>query len=82
MMDQEQRFCPNCEQNVLAARPAVNHLLHFFLCIPTALLWLFVWAAIGLFEMGREGYRCQICGQADLKKVKQWVKHEVPDGSR
>ena len=37
------RYCPVCERQVMATGTTPNHLLHFFLSLFTAGLWLPVW---------------------------------------
>jgi DNA-directed RNA polymerase subunit RPC12/RpoP len=59
-MDQNSRFCASCSRQVLATRPATNHLLHFFVSLFTLGLWVPVWILTSI-KVG--GWRCQTCGR-------------------
>lgn len=56
----DQRYCPHCQGYVMAQGTRPNHLLHFFLTLFTAGLWLVVWILVAVGKIG--GYRCTYCG--------------------
>ena len=56
-----QRWCPNCERNVLAVKDAPNHVLHLLLSVITFGVWIVGWAAASLASDWR-GWRCSDCG--------------------
>lgn len=58
-IEQKSGICPT-HGPILLERETVNHLLHFFLCIPTAGLWMIVWAIQGLKP---QPWICPTCGQ-------------------
>jgi hypothetical protein len=59
--EESQRYCPSCEQKVLARRKSTNHLLHLALSVLTAGLWIIVWLAAS----GMKGeWLCTRCGTA------------------
>jgi hypothetical protein len=55
----KQRKCKMCEKKVLATRPGTSHLLHLFLSVITAGIWIPVWVLISA-KIG--GWRCPNCG--------------------
>jgi hypothetical protein len=57
---QTSRYCPHCQKQVLAIGTTPNHLLHFFLSLFTAGLWIIVWILVAVGKIG--GYRCTQCG--------------------
>ena len=54
------RFCAHCQKNVMATGTTPNHVLHLFLSLITAGLWILVWILVGLASIG--GWRCTQCG--------------------
>jgi hypothetical protein len=62
MSEQAQRWCPDCERNVLATRPGVNHTFHLLMCVFTCACWLWVWVLLSLFNVG--GWMCPRCGSS------------------
>lgn len=55
----KQRKCKLCAKKVLATRPGTSHLLHLFLSVITAGIWIPVWVLISA-KIG--GWRCPNCG--------------------
>ena len=55
----KQRKCKMCAKKVLATRPGTSHLLHLFLSVITAGIWIPVWVLISA-KIG--GWRCPNCG--------------------
>jgi hypothetical protein len=58
-IQETQKFCKNCNKNVLARRPGTNHVLQLLLCIFTAGLWIPVWF---LHSIRIGGWKCTQCG--------------------
>lgn len=54
------RYCRVCKKRTMATGTTPNHLLHFFLTLFTAGLWVIVWILVAVFSVG--GYRCTNCG--------------------
>jgi len=52
-------WCKTCQRQVLARRPATNHILHFLITFFTCGLWGLVWLALAL-KTG--GWNCPWCG--------------------
>jgi len=57
------RFCPDCGQKRPFEKQKMNWLLHLFLTIFTAGLWLIV-IIILLITSALTPYRCRDCGKA------------------
>lgn len=58
-IEQKTGICPT-HGTILLERDAVNHMLHFLLCIPTAGLWMIVWV---MQVMKPQPWTCPKCGQ-------------------
>ena len=54
------KFCGHCQRQVMAQGSTPNHLLHLFLSIITAGLWIIMWIIISIGSTG--GWRCTQCG--------------------
>jgi hypothetical protein len=54
------RYCPCCENNVLASGTATNHAGHFCLTLCTFGLWAIFWLWFARENLA--GYRCIECG--------------------
>ena len=67
MADQETAAqCPKCQRQVLARRPAPNHLLHFIITFFTCGLWVVPWLAITFG--GGKPWLCPTCGSAVVQR--------------
>jgi hypothetical protein len=67
-------FCKYCKKQVLARAKSANHILHFFLTVFTAGLWIPIWIFCSLNTYGR--LRCTQCGQRISGPVRistKWV---------
>ncbi len=60
-----QGFCQECSSYTLVKRRGVSHVLHLLLSLFTIGLWVFVWIALALLNVG--GWRCQTCGSDKIK---------------
>src|SRR5690606_17411857 len=58
---QSSQFCSTCSKQVLAARPAINHVLHLLLSL-LCLCWLPIWLILAI-QATLTPWRCQVCGQ-------------------
>jgi hypothetical protein len=67
-LEQGQKFCVDCDKDILVQRKGINHLLHLILTIVTAGWWLLVWIFLILlktFGMGAN-WKCSSCGGESL----------------
>lgn len=60
-------YCRSCKKRNVVFRPGTSHLLHLFLSIITAGIWLIVWL-LSTIKVG--GWRCSACGSRDVIKVR------------
>lgn len=60
MADYSQKYCNNCDKNVLAVRKSTNHILHLLLSLLTVGLWIPIWILLSI-RMG--DWRCTVCGK-------------------
>lgn len=60
-MDETSKFCRACQRQVLARRPATNHVLHLIMTIITLGMWLPIWL---LSSVKFGGWRCSFCGRS------------------
>jgi len=67
--EQTQKFCPNCQRNVVAQRPKTNHILHFLITVFTCGAWVVVWILVSI-KFG--GWRCAFYGNTALQGPKAW----------
>lgn len=58
--------CAQCQEVRKLERKGTNHLLHFFISLFTAGLWLIVWIGTAI-KFG--GWRCSTCGTTSVKKL-------------
>lgn len=65
-VQQKVLYCKNCKRDTLHIRNthSPNYLLHLFLIIVTAGLWIpiFILSLFGSIEIGGEPWRCSVCG--------------------
>lgn len=52
-------FCKNCDKQVMITRKGTSHILHVFLSLITAGLWIPIWILCAI-KIG--GWRCSQCG--------------------
>ena len=52
-------YCDDCDRNVMIRRQGTSHILHLFLSIITAGLWIPIWL---LSSVRVGGWRCIVCG--------------------
>ena len=57
---QDMLNCKGCDKKTLHTRTTPNTLLHIFLSIITAGIWLIVW----ILFIGKGAYKCMTCGKA------------------
>ncbi len=60
-MEQQQKHCWSCKENVLATRKGTNHVLHLLLSIVTVGWWLIIWIIVSIKG---SSWMCPKCGSS------------------
>lgn len=63
MSDNVMQYCQVCKRSTQHIRPSVSHILHLFLTIITAGIWLIVWL-IAFFNAKSQS-QCTQCGRQE-----------------
>ncbi len=61
-IEQTQKYCQDCKQNVLAEKTKTNHILHLLLTIFTGGIWVIIWI-LATVASKVKAWKCSHCGR-------------------